>query len=391
MKKRVIVLGSTGSIGTSCLEVIQRHPEEFLVVGLTAGKNVQLLAEQISCFQPEYVGIGDTENASDLKSLIFHNGRKFAVFSGRDATVQIINSCEADIIVNGLVGSCGLLPTLVAVEKGITLAIANKESFVMAGTLITQSAKTTGAQIIPVDSEHNAIWQCLVGEQIEEVQCLYLTASGGPFFHKSAEELDSVTVEEALRHPNWKMGKKVTIDSATMMNKGLEVIEARWLFGIPPEKIAVIIHPQSIIHSFVEFVDGSIKAEMGFPDMKIPIQYALTYPRRSPVQWRRLDILQNRELTFFPPDDNKFPCIRLAYMALEQSGTAPAVLNSANETAVNLFLEGNIKFRDIHYFIKSALHNHTPVQNPILDDILKADEWARSFVLDQVNIKKEGN
>lgn len=379
MKKKIIILGSTGSIGTNTIEVIEKNKRDFQIVGITARKNVKLLAEQAKKIKPKYIGIADKKKIEWFKKN-YDEKEDYLLFSGENGLKEIIEECEADLVINGLVGAVGLIPTLKALERRIPVALANKETMVIGGEIVSELAKKNKTEIFPVDSEHSAIWQCLTGESIQDIKRIILTASGGPFFEKDFEELDCVTVEEALNHPNWKMGKKITIDSATMMNKGFEVIEARWLFGIPAEKIEIIIHPQSIIHSMVEFVDGSVKAQMGFPDMRIPIQYALTFPKRENAQWNRLDFDKINELTFLSPDLKKFPCISLAYKSLEMGGTMPAVLNAANETAVSLFLEKKIRFTYIPIAIEKAINEHKAVKNPNLKDLLESDRWARNYV-----------
>ena len=378
MKKKVIILGSTGSIGTNAIEVIGKNSRDFQIVGITARKNVKLLAEQAKKIKPKYIGIADKKNIETF--LKNYEEEDYLLFSGENGLKEIIEECEADLVINGLVGAVGLIPTLKALERKIPVALANKETMVIGGEMVSELAKRNKTEIFPVDSEHSAIWQCLIGESIRDIKRIILTASGGPFFKKDFEELDCVTVEEALNHPNWKMGKKITVDSATMMNKGFEVIEARWLFGIPAEKIEIIIHPQSIIHSMVEFMDGSVKAQMGFPDMRIPIQYALTFPKRKNSHWNRLDFDKINELTFLSPDLKKFPCISLAYKSLEMGGTIPAVLNAANETAVELFLKNRIRFTYIPVAIEKAINEHKIVKNPALRDLLESDRWARNYV-----------
>jgi 1-deoxy-D-xylulose-5-phosphate reductoisomerase len=289
------------------------------------------------------------------------------------------------MVVNGLVGGVGLEATLLAIRAGTSIALANKEVLVMAGKMVMEEVEKYDVQLIPVDSEHSAIFQCLQGEDVRNIRRIILTASGGPFFNREKSTLKEVTVEEALAHPNWSMGKKITIDSATLVNKGLEIIEARWLFGIPKEKIEVVIHPQSIVHSMVEFEDGSIKAQMGKPDMRCPIALALTYPERWPGDYGSLDFTLKNVLEFFPPNADQFPCLQLAYKSLEMGGTAPAVLNAADEMAVALFLSGKIRYLQIQQLIETALSEHQVVEDPELEEIFTADRWARSFVLDQAN------
>jgi 1-deoxy-D-xylulose-5-phosphate reductoisomerase len=365
--KQVAVLGSTGSIGRQTLEVISAFPRRFRIIGLAAGKNSKLLAEQINDFKPRFV---------------YSQGKKspnaeYALLS----LEEIASYPEVDIVVIATSGRWGLYPTLAAVRAGKRVALANKESLVMAGEIITREAKRNGAQIMPVDSEHSAIWQCLEGETQKPAKII-LTASGGPFYHYSPAQLNKVTVEQALKHPSWRMGRKVTIDSATLMNKGLEVIEAHWLFDIPFDNIRVLIHPQSIIHSMVEFVDGSVKAQLGYPDMRLPIQYALSYPERLPnPQLPKLDWENLKDLTFAPPDFDTFPCLKLAIEAGRKGGTYPAVLCGADEVAVELFLSKSVKFTDIARLVERALEEHQAISHPTVEEIIAADNWARERVL----------
>jgi 1-deoxy-D-xylulose-5-phosphate reductoisomerase len=370
--KNVVVLGSTGSIGRNALEVLSNFKEKFCVFGLSANKNARLLEEQIGRFKPKIAVIHDEQ--------VFRNFPPtdgVELLCGTDGLKNLSSHPQVDLVINAVVGSVGLLPSLEAVEKRKTLAIANKESLVMAGQLLMQKAKDKKAQILPIDSEHSAIKQCLLSGNKEEIRRLILTASGGPFLKTSKEKLTEITVDEALSHPTWDMGKKITIDSASLMNKGLEVIEARWLFGIPVDRIKVLIHPQSIVHSMVEFVDGSVMAQMSVPDMKLPIQYALFYPQRVFSNNTRLDLSKIGQLTFLEPDLEKFPCLGLAYKALDLGGTAPAVLNAANEVAVGAFLDRRIAFIRIESVVRETLDQHQVKSSPGLDDILKADQWAR--------------
>jgi len=371
--KKLAILGSTGSIGQQTLDVVRVFSDRFKVIALAAGQNQELLSQQITEFKPQFVYLQDI----------------LATFP--DTQIQRISmeeiAChpDVDIVVMATSGKAGLSPTLAAVKAGKKVALANKESLVTAGAIITREAEKSGTRILPVDSEHSAIWQCLNGEK-EGVSRLILTASGGPFRSYTREQLESVTVEQALAHPSWNMGKKVTIDSATLINKGLEVIEAHWLFGIPYENIDVLIHPQSIIHSMVEFTDGSAKAQLSHPDMRLPIQYALTYPERLPnPQLPRLDWQQIKNLYFEQPNPDLFPCLKLAIEAGKQGGTYPAVLCAADEIAVDLFLSRQIKFIDIAKVIKELLEQHKPVKEPDLDEIQAADDWARQKVRQMVN------
>jgi len=376
MMKKVLILGSTGSIGINTLDVIKKHPDKFSVSALTINTRIDLLIPQINEFKPELVVVTNESAAERLRENLSINCK---VLSGVKGLVYAAANCEYDILLGAMVGFAGLLPTIEAVKRGKRIALANKETLVVAGELIRKLSCEYNAEIIPVDSEHSAIFQCLVGEKAEEVEKLILTASGGPFFKKQKGELNNVTVKEALAHPNWKMGDKITIDSASLMNKGLEVIEARWLFGLPKEKIDVVIHPQSIIHSMVEFIDGSVKAQLGVPDMRLPIQYALSFPKRLENDFPKTDFAAIRELTFFEPDMEKFQCLKLAYNALTAEGTAPCILNAANEVAVKGFLEGDIAFSKIPVIIDKALEtieNHT---SPNLETIIECDKMTRKF------------
>jgi 1-deoxy-D-xylulose-5-phosphate reductoisomerase len=370
--KNVAILGSTGSIGKNSLEVLSDFADRFSVSGLSTNTNVGLLEEQIKRFGPKMAVVTDEESFRN-----FPRNCSTEILCGMAGLKRLSSDPEVDLVINALVGSVGLLPSLEALESGKNLAIANKESLVMAGELMIPKAREKGVHILPIDSEHSAIKQCLMSGDREEVKRLILTASGGPFLAKSKEDLKEVTVEEALSHPTWEMGKKITIDSATLMNKGLEVIEAHWLFGIPPDRIDVLIHPQSIIHSMVEFVDGSVIAQMSLPDMKLPIQYALLYPRRVFSNNTTLDLTKTGQLTFLEPQVERFPCLLLAYRALKLGGTAPAVLNAANEVAVESFLAGGIGFVDIERIVRQISTEHQVKLDPHLDDILNADRWAK--------------
>ncbi len=369
--KQLAVLGSTGSIGQQTLEVVRALPHRFHIVGLAGGKNVDLLAKQINEFKPRFVYFQDREALARLTNAEY----EFLTLE------DIARHPQVDTVIIATSGRVGLSPTLAAVKAGKSVALANKESLVMAGEIITNEAKLNEARILPIDSEHSAIWQCLNGETQPATQ-LTLTASGGPFLHYSPAELSRVTVEQALSHPSWQMGKKVTIDSATLMNKGLEIIEAHWLFDMPLDNIKVLIHPQSIIHSMVEFIDGSIKAQLSYPDMRLPIQYALSYPERLPnPQLPRLDWSDIKDLTFEPPDLDTFPCLKLAIEAGRKGGTYPAVLCGADEVAVELFLAQRIKFTDIANLVEKVLEQHQSIPYPTLDEIMAADTWAREKVL----------
>ena len=368
--KRLAILGSTGSIGRQTLEVVRTLPHHFQVVGLAAGQNLDLLAQQIKEFKPDFIYYQDkaTPVLPDSTSPEFL------------PIEDIARHPEVDTVVIATSGKSGLSSTLAAVKAGKQVALANKESLVMAGDIITREARQNAAQILPVDSEHSAIWQCLMGET-QPAERLVLTASGGPFRHYSPEQLDKVTPEQALQHPSWQMGKKVTIDSATLMNKGLEIIEAHWLFDMPFANISVLIHPQSIVHSMVEFTDGVVKAQLSHPDMRLPIQYALSYPNRLPnPQLPRLNWNTTKELSFEPPDLETFPCLRLAIEAGKQGGTYPAVLCAADEVAVELFLARRIKFTDIARLVEQALATHQATVDPTLEEIMAADTWARETI-----------
>jgi 1-deoxy-D-xylulose-5-phosphate reductoisomerase len=382
-RRNICILGSTGSIGQNSLEVIANFPEMFRVVSLSANKNAELLRQQAVLHKPASIVLSDRESALNLRSAL--NG-SVEVLWGESALEEIAGRDNVDIIINSLVGSAGLRPTITAVKRGKTVALANKESLVIAGELITHLALQHKATVIPIDSEHSAILQCLVGEDPDTVARLILTASGGPFLNADKKKFPDVTPEDALTHPTWKMGRKITIDSATLMNKGLEVIEAHWLFHLPPEKIEVLIHPQSIIHSMVEFKDGSVKAQMSIPDMKLPIQYALTYPNRHPSQYRRIDFAELGQMTFLQPDRAKFECLDLAYRALKQGGTAPAILNAANEVAVELFLARKISFDIIPRIIEYALEKIPAVSAPTLDGIIETNTAARRVITNKYGL-----
>ncbi len=354
--------------------MIARFPDKFHVSYLTAHRNIDLLQEQIRVFKPRGVVVMDECNASVVRKLVDGSTEMLV---GKDGLCEIVTRPDVDMVVSALVGFVGLKPTLTAIHAGKDIALANKETLVVAGELIMSAVKQHQVQLLPVDSEHSAILQCLRGEDIENVERLILTASGGPFRLHAKEQFAAITVADALNHPTWKMGNKITIDSATLMNKGLEVIEARWLFGLPAEQIHVVVHPQSIIHSMVEFKDGSTKAQLGMPDMKLPIQYALMYPERPLAPHKRLDFSSLKHMTFDEPDVEKFKCLSLAYTALEMGGTATAALNAANEVAVQMFLNETIPFSAISILIEEALIAHTPVHNATFDDIVRIDAETR--------------
>ena len=382
MAKRISILGSTGSIGRNTLNVIDSLHGEIEVIYITARKNADVLVQQALKYRPSAVGVIDKEAAKIVENKLA--GEKINILAGRSGLLEIAARDDVDIMFNGLVGSSGMEPTLSALHAGVDVALSNKESLVMAGDLINREKLKTGTTLFPVDSEHSAIWQCLVGEKLDDVRRIILTGSGGPFRKRDLNTLSDVTVEEALNHPNWDMGDKITIDSATMMNKGLEVIEAHWLFGLEANQIDIIVHPQSIIHSMVEFNDSSVKAQLGVPDMKIPIQYALTYPDHYPADWESLDLPAIGELTFEKPNLEKFPCIQLAYNALRAGGTTTAVLNVANDNAVYNFLDGKIKFTDIHQIIEKACEDHEWIESPNLEDLLNLELWTTEFVKNAV-------
>ena len=376
--KNIAVLGSTGSIGVSTLEVLEQFPGRFRAVALAAGRNTDLLLDQIRRFRPRLVAVINEDLAAKLTGAMGRDDRETEVVFGPQGYEQVATHPEAEMVVSAMVGAAGLLPTIAALKSGKSLALANKETLVVAGEIVMGLAEERNIQILPVDSEHSAIFQALRGNHRSALKRILLTASGGPFFNREKGELASVTPQAALRHPNWTMGQKITIDSATLMNKGLEVIEAHWLFGVPVDQIAVHIHPESIVHSMVEYIDGSVIAQMGIPDMRIPIAYALAFPERLPVQSPPLDLFRLEKLSFYPPDDEKFPCLRLAYDASRRGSTLPAVLNAANEIAVQAFLDGTIGFMDIPRVIQSVMHRHKPAETLTLEVILEADIWART-------------
>ncbi len=375
-KQTVAILGSTGSIGTQTLDVIDRHSELFEVYALTAHNNIDLLVEQAKRYRPEVVAIADERHYKTLREAL--DGLPVKVFAGADSICQIAAMSPIDTVVTAMVGYSGLLPTVRAIEAGKKIALANKETLVVAGELVTDLALRNRVDIVPIDSEHSAIFQCLVGENENSVEKLILTASGGAFRDTSKDDLRLATAADALRHPTWKMGAKITIDSATMMNKGFEVIEARWLFDIPIDKIEVIIHPQSIVHSMVQFCDGSIKAQLGQPDMRHPIQYALTFPDRLNAQVERANLADIHQLTFEKPDYEKFRNLRLAYDALRRGGNIPCILNAANEVAVDAFLKGKIGFFAMSDIIEQTISETVFISSPTLDDYIATDREARA-------------
>ncbi|MGH9853635.1 MAG: 1-deoxy-D-xylulose-5-phosphate reductoisomerase, partial [Blastocatellia bacterium] len=374
--KQIAILGSTGSIGCNTLRVISAFKGEFGVAALGAGSNVELLAEQVEEHHPRIVSVNDEESAEKLRrELKWRNVTQPKIATGVEGLSEVATCDGVEIVIGGVVGALGLLPTYRALEMGRRVALANKETLVVAGELMTRAAEKFGAELLPVDSEHNALHQCLRGQQRHELKRLILTASGGPFRNSSKEEIENATPAQALKHPTWRMGAKITIDSATLMNKGLEVIEARWLFGASADEIDIVVHPQSVVHSMIELVDGSIIAQMGVTDMRHAIQYALTYPARRESQLPPLDLTALSKLEFFPPDVEKFPCVRLAYQALRVGGTMPAVLNAANEVVVAAFLDEKIKFGDIPRLIGAVCEAHTSQPAVNLDTVLAADAW----------------
>jgi len=358
------------------LDVIGKNPQRFQVEALAAGRNIKLLKKQIEKFKPKVVAVSTKESALKLREVLTAKN-KVKIFYDENGLKEIASFPSADIVISAISGSAGLIPTLAAIEAGKDIALANKETMVMAGEIVTQSAIKKGVKIIPVDSEHSAIFQCLEGQRRQNLRRIILTASGGPFLNFSMNELKKVSLSQTLHHPRWKMGKKITIDSASMMNKGLEVIEAKWLFNVDISNIDVLIHPQSIVHSMVEFIDGAFLAQMGIPDMKIPIAYALTYPDRMSNDLSALNLIKKGKLEFFKPDVEKFPCLGLAYAAGLCGGTAPVVLNAADEVAVSAFMESKIRFTDLSKIIEKVLARNDSMNNPSLDDILQADLWAR--------------
>ena len=377
--KRVIaVLGSTGSIGTQTLQVVEEHPECFEVYALTANDRVEELIEQARKFLPEAVVIANEEKYEQLKEAL--QDLPIKVYGGYDAICQIVQSQPIDIVVTALVGFAGLRPTIEAIKAGKAIALANKETMVVAGELINELAMKHQVPILPVDSEHSAIFQCLAGESDNRVEKIILTASGGPFRTFNKEQLETVTREQALKHPNWSMGAKITIDSASMMNKGLEVIEAKWLFGVKAEEIEVVVHPQSVIHSMVQFADGAVKAQLGTPDMRLPIMYALSYPTRLSSSFERLNFATMKELTFEQPDTERFPNLQLAYQALTMGGNMPCVLNAANEVCVSAFLKEKIKFTEMSRLIERAMQSVDYRLKPTLDNLFDTDKQTRRMV-----------
>ncbi len=373
--KNISILGSTGSIGQSTLSVVEKFPDRFKVVALAAGNNIDVLEKQVRQFRPAMASVVSPLAAEDLKKRCA--GMNVRVFSGVEGMIQVAAAEEAQVTVSAIVGTAGLVPTLAAIRAGKTIALANKEVLVTAGELVMAECKSRGVKLLPVDSEHSAIFQCLHAGANKDLRTLILTASGGPFRNFSKKDLANATLAQALKHPNWSMGKKITIDSATLMNKGLEVIEARWLFDMKPDRIKVLVHPQSIVHSMVEYADGAVVAQLGMPDMKGPIAYALSYPERLDGVSPALDLARVGTLTFEEPDLERFPCLAYAFRALEAGGSMPAALSAANEVAVKYFLDEKICYTDIARVIKTTMDAHVPSPVRVVEDALKADLWAR--------------
>ena len=382
-KKRIAILGSTGSIGTQALEVIASHPETFEVEVLTAQNNAELLIQQAKKFKPNAVVISSEAQYLLVKNALSNDNIK--VYTGESALASVVQMDTIDLVLTALVGYSGLQPTIKAIEAGKTIALANKETLVVAGELVTDLARQKGVNIYPIDSEHSAIFQCMVGEFHNKIEKIILTASGGPFRGKKRHEIKSVTKEQALRHPNWNMGAKITIDSATLMNKGLEVIEAKWLFGIKPQQVEVVVHPQSIIHSLVQFEDGSIKAQLGLPDMRLPIQFALTYPNRFKSAFPRFDFASYPSLTFEKPDTETFRNLALAFEALNRGGNMPCVLNAANEVAVAEFLNDKVGFFEMSEVVEHCLAKIDYIQSPTYEDYVNTDKETRTTALKRIN------
>ncbi|MBU0764518.1 MAG: 1-deoxy-D-xylulose-5-phosphate reductoisomerase [Bacteroidetes bacterium] len=383
MRKRIAILGSTGSIGTQALQVIKNYPDEFCLEAITANNNADLLFEQARTFLPNAVVIGNENKYRYLSDALAKYPVK--VYAGQEAIVQIVEMSSIDIVLTAMVGFVGLLPTIRAIESGRQIALANKETLVVAGRLISDLAYEKNCRILPVDSEHSAIFQCLTGEYGNPVEKIYLTASGGPFRDVPGKKMAAVTKEDALKHPNWNMGSKITIDSASLMNKGLEAIEAKWLFNLAPENIEVVVHPQSVIHSVVQFEDGSMKAQMGLPDMKLPIQYALSYPKRLKSAFPRFSFLDHPKLTFEPPDIKKFRNLALAFSAMKSGGNMPCILNAANEAVVDAFLNSRISFSGMSAVIEETMQRAKYLSDPRLEDLLETDREARIIAVKLIN------
>ena len=382
--KNITILGSTGSIGRQALNVIKNLNEEFNLIGISANTNIDVLIEQAKLYKPKYICIVDENYKSDLINAL--GTGEFEILSGRDGLLELSRNNEADILLNALVGADGMEPTINAIKSGIDIALSNKESLVMAGEVINKLLIAHNVNLNPVDSEHSAIWQCLVGENANQIDKIILTGSGGPFRTLDFSKFRRIKKEQALKHPNWSMGNKITIDSSTMMNKGLEVIEAYWLFNVSIDQITIVVHPESIIHSMVEFIDGSIKAQLGLPSMEIPIQYALTYPNHVVTKNKRLDLTKLKTLNFEKPDLEKFKCIKLAYEAIKAGGSFPVVLNVANDMLVEGFLNDRLQYLDIPNFIQDALNEHEFIQNLTLDDINYLTNWTKKYIKEKINV-----
>ncbi len=384
--KAISILGSTGSVGVTTLDVAARFSDRFRVVAMAAGRNLDLLTEQVKRFHPELVSVATPELARELAARI--GAQRVTIVHGLEGAIAVATHPAAKLVMSALVGAMGLQPTLAAIKAGKEIAFANKEVLVIAGELITAAASENRVRLLPVDSEHNAVFQCLEGRGRESLKRIILTASGGPFRERAADSFESITVEQALKHPTWRMGSKVTIDSATLMNKGLEVIEARWLFDLKPAQVSVVIHPQSVIHSMVEMIDGSVIAEMAIPDMAIPVAYALGYPERLPMtHLKPLSLAENSRLTFEEPDLGRFPCLRLAYEALAAGHTMPACLNAANEELVAGFLAGRVRFIDIPRHIETVMQRHHNSAAQTIEDLLETDGWARAAVRELIGAR----
>ena len=382
--KAITLLGSTGSIGTQTLEIVAQYPDQFWLVGLAARSNVELLAQQVRQFRPQIVAICDSERLPELQAAIADLDPQPILLAGEAGVVEVARYGDAEAVVTGIVGCAGLLPTIAAIEAGKDIALANKETLIAGGPVVLPLVQKHGVKLLPADSEHSAIFQCLQGIPSGGLRRILLTASGGSFRDLSVEQLANVTVADALKHPNWSMGQKITIDSATLMNKGLEVIEAHYLFGVDYDQIDIVIHPQSIIHSLIELQDTSVLAQLGWADMRLPLLYALSYPERLATDWEKLDLVKAGSLTFREPDHQKYPCMNLAYAAGRAGGTMPAVLNAANEQAVALFLAEKIRFLDIPRLIETVCDRHQAHHQtkPTLEDILELDQWARREFLE---------
>lgn len=379
--KKISILGSTGSIGLQTVEIVREHLDKFKIIGIAAMSNIEKLEEQINEFKPEIVAVFSEEKAKILASKI---NEETKIVSGMQGLIEVATHEKVDIVLNSVVGSVGMIPTYHAIRSKKNIALANKETLVVAGKIIMQEAIKNNVSIIPVDSEHSAIFQCLQGESTKDIEKIILTASGGPFRKMSKENLKSAKYYDALKHPNWDMGRKISIDSATLMNKGLEVIEAKWLFDISYEDIDVVVHPQSIIHSMVEFSDSSVIAQMGLPSMKLPIQYALTYPTREKSSIPKLKLSEIRTLTFEEPDLDRFPCLKLAYDAIKIGGTMPCVLNGANEVLVSKYLKDEISFYDIPKYVEKAMNKHSSFDYTSLDELLEVDKWVRNWIMNEL-------